>query len=67
LFPQAIVPIAMKLSGNIAKVWFLALYLPASWQWPTIALMVLVAVPAFAVATRIFRTEQSRVRDRGSV
>lgn len=66
LFPQAVVPMAMKLSGNVAKVWFLALYLPSSWQWPTIALMMLVAVIAFAVAGWVVRIEQARVRDRGA-
>lgn len=32
LFPQGLVPLAMKLSGNIAKVWFLPLHLEERWQ-----------------------------------
>ena len=30
LFPQALVPTVMKLSGDVARVWFLALYMPAA-------------------------------------
>ena len=54
LFPQALVPAAMKLSGDVARVWFLALYLPEPWQWPTIAFMALVAAGCFAVAWRVY-------------
>ncbi len=62
LFPQALVPMVMKLSGDIAKVWFLALYLPDAWQWPTIALMFLLAAVAFGIAGRTFLTQQRRLR-----
>ena len=47
-------PAAMKLSGDVARVWFLALYLPEPWQWPAIALMALVAAGCFAVAWRVY-------------
>ena len=53
LFPQTIVPAAMKLSGDVARVWFLALYLPEPWQWPVIALMGLLGVGALALAARL--------------
>jgi ABC-2 type transport system permease protein len=65
LFPQALVPMGMKLSGNIAKVWFLALYVPDAWQWPTIVLMFLLAAAAFGIAGRTFLTQQRRVRGTG--
>ncbi len=56
LFPQAIVPAAMKLSGDAARVWFLALYLPKPWQWPVIVLMGLLGVGALALAVRLYVT-----------
>ncbi|TDP92873.1 hypothetical protein [Labedaea rhizosphaerae] len=62
LFPQALVPMAMKLSGHVAKVWFLALYVPGPWQWPTIAFMVLVAAVAFTIAARTFLGQRRRLR-----
>ena len=62
LFPQAVVPGAMLASGDVAKVWFLALYLPESWQWPTIAAMVVVAGVAFTVAVRVFLAERRRIQ-----
>ncbi|MBN6054947.1 hypothetical protein JYK22_23625, partial [Nonomuraea sp. RK-328] len=40
LFPQGLVPLVMKVVGAPARVWFLALYLPEPWQWPTIVLMI---------------------------
>jgi ABC-2 type transport system permease protein len=55
LFPQALVPVVMKLTGNVAPVWFLPLHLPAAWQWPAIAAMAAVAAAAFAVAHRTYR------------
>lgn len=62
LFPQAVVPGAMLASGNVAKVWFLALYLPEPWQWPTIVAMVVVAGIAFTIAVRVFLAERRRIR-----
>ena len=50
LFPQALVPLLMKLSGEHARVWFLALYLPGAWQWPVITLMFLLGLASFGVA-----------------
>jgi ABC-2 type transport system permease protein len=64
LFPQALVPTAMKLSGDVAKVWFLALYLPDGLQWPTIAFMVVLAVAAFGLAARIYFAEVRTMKER---
>ena len=50
LFPQALVPVVMKLTGNVTKVWFLPLHVPPAWQWPAIVAMLAVAAGAFAVA-----------------
>jgi hypothetical protein len=55
LFPQALVPVVMKLTGNVAPVWFLPLHLPPAWQWPAILGMLAVAAAAFAVAHRTYR------------
>ena len=48
-------PAAMKLSGDVARVWFLALYLPEPWQWPTIAFMALLGIGALVFAWRMRR------------
>ena len=57
LFPQALVPLLMKLSGGHARVWFLALYLPGAWQWPVITLMFLLGLASLGLAARIWTTE----------
>lgn len=57
LFPQALVPLLMKLSGGHARVWFLALYLPGVWQWPVITLMFLLGLASLGLAARIWTTE----------
>ena len=54
LFPQAMVPAVMKLSGDIARVWFLALYMPGPLQWPTIAFMATLGIGALVVAARAY-------------
>ena len=40
----------MKLTGDVERVWFLALYLPGKWQWPTIAFMALLGIGALVLA-----------------
>lgn len=55
LVPQAIVPAAMKLSGEVERVWFLALYMPPEWQWPAIAAMACLAFGLFASAYALYR------------
>jgi hypothetical protein len=40
LVPQGIVPLIFKLTEVEARSWFLALYLPAPFQWPTIFAMI---------------------------
>ncbi|GII80404.1 hypothetical protein Sru01_53860 [Sphaerisporangium rufum] len=56
LFPQGLVPIVLKIAGVDERSWFLALYLPEPWQWPTLLGMIALGAGmlAFAVA------EQSR-------
>lgn len=54
LFPQGIVPLIVKLSGSHTRVWFLALYLPAQWQWPVIAAMILLGLLAYGGALAIY-------------
>jgi hypothetical protein len=62
LFPQGIVPLAIKLSQGDERVWFLALYLPEPWQWPTVALMIALGLASYWVAFRIYRRQRSVVR-----
>ncbi|MGI8798274.1 MAG: hypothetical protein ACR2GE_03085 [Pseudonocardia sp.] len=54
LFPQVLVPIGMKLSGEVEPVWFLALHLPEPLQWPTIAFMTVLGLAALGVAGWIY-------------
>jgi ABC-2 type transport system permease protein len=62
LFPQALVPLLMKLSGDVAQLWFLALYMPQAWQWPVIILMFAIGAASLALAARICVTELKAVR-----
>jgi hypothetical protein len=39
LVAQGVVPLIMKLTGAPTRAWFLAMYVPAPLQWPTIAAM----------------------------
>jgi hypothetical protein len=61
LFPQALVPTLMKASGNVAQVWFLALHMPAEWQWPTIVFMYVLGAGALALAWRVYAAEAHRL------
>ncbi|GAA2962032.1 hypothetical protein [Actinokineospora diospyrosa] len=61
-FPQGLVPLGMKLSGEIERVWFLALYLPEGLQWPVIALMLLIGLSAFALASWVYLTESRKLK-----
>jgi ABC-2 type transport system permease protein len=62
LFPQALVPLLMKMSGKVAKVWFLALYMPHAWQWPVIVLMFALGLVSFGLAARIGLSEMRAAR-----
>ncbi|WP_131746156.1 hypothetical protein [Frankia sp. Cppng1_Ct_nod] len=53
LFPQGIVPLVVKLAGTPSRSWFLALYLPASYQWLVIAVMVGIGLTMLTTAVRI--------------
>ena len=64
LFPQTLVPALMKASGDVARVWFLALYMPGPWQWPAIAFMFLLGAGAFALAWRLYAAEDRALRRR---
>ena len=45
LFPQGIVPIIFKLTGNHeTRVWFLAMYMPGIWGWVTAIVMATIGV-----------------------
>jgi MFS family permease len=55
LFPQGLVPLIMKVTGEVERVWFLALYLREPWQWPTIALMIALGLACYGLAFRLLR------------
>jgi len=55
LFPQGLAPLGIKLAGaHETRVWFLALYLPEAWQWPTIAFMIALGLLTYGVAVRLY-------------
>ncbi|WP_084955424.1 sensor histidine kinase [Thermoactinospora rubra] len=51
LFPQGLVAACFKIfNAEHIRSWFLALYLPPAWQWPTIAFMITLGVIMYAFA-----------------
>ncbi|MFI7618237.1 hypothetical protein ACIBP6_44155 [Nonomuraea terrae] len=62
LFPQGLAPLGIKLSGSPDKVWFLALHVPEPWQWPVIAVMILIGLAGFWGAYLVYRTEKRRLQ-----
>jgi hypothetical protein len=48
----------MKLTGNVARVWFLPLYLPSLWQWPAIAAMIALGLLLYGTAARMYLTHK---------
>jgi ABC-2 type transport system permease protein len=65
VFPQGLAPLGIKLSGSRAKVWFLALHVPEPWQWPVIAVMILIGLAGFRGAYLLYRNEKSRLQTAG--
>lgn len=53
LFPQGLAPLVMKILGIEERVWFLALYLPPVWQWPTIIFMIAIGLLMYGYAILI--------------
>jgi hypothetical protein len=51
-FVQGFVPLALKLTGGASRSWFVALYLPADYQWPAIAAINAMALLMLGVAVR---------------
>ncbi|GAB2960637.1 sensor histidine kinase [Nonomuraea fastidiosa] len=52
-FPQGVVAAIFKIFDIDEKAWFLALYLPPQWQWPTIIGMIVLGVVMHVMAIRI--------------
>ena len=67
LVPQGIVPLVMKLSGNRVPSWFLALYLPEPYQWPTIFAMIAIGLTLFGAGLFIMQREKKAQQQRKSV
>jgi ABC-2 type transport system permease protein len=66
LFPQAVVPAAMKATGNVERLWFLALYAPRPWQWTVITAMSLLGLGLYVTAYRTYRSAQRGSHHTGS-
>lgn len=57
-FTQGLAPLIIRLSGSHTRVWFLALYLPAAWQWPVIIIMLLLGVAIFGTMVLLSLTHR---------
>ena len=57
-FAQGLVPLIIRLSGSHTRVWFLALYLPAAWQWPVIIFMLLLGLAIFGTMIPLYLTHK---------
>lgn len=55
LIPQGLVAIGHLLAGSDARIWFLALWLPEPWRWPTAVGFVVLALALAALAVSIYR------------
>ncbi|MEU1879795.1 hypothetical protein ABZ470_20985 [Streptosporangium sp. NPDC020072] len=70
LFPQGLAPLVMKILGVEERVWFLALYLPPIWQWPTIIFMIAIGLLMYGYAILIpmrLSSSTSTTRRKGRV
>ena len=67
LFPQGIVPMVLLIVDPSVKVWFLAMHLPAPWQWPIATVMVLIGLGLYVVAIRAPRAAGPETRTRQGV
>jgi hypothetical protein len=47
LFPQGIIPAALKLAHARGRIWFLPLYLPKPLQWPACLVMIILGVAVY--------------------
>ena len=47
LFPQGIIPAALKLARARGRIWFLPLYLPKRLQWPACFVMIILGVAVY--------------------
>jgi hypothetical protein len=47
LFPQGIIPAALKLAHAQGRIWFLPLYLPKPMQWPACFVMIILGVAVY--------------------
>ena len=47
LFPQGIIPAALKLAHARGRIWFLPLYLPKPLQWPACFVMIILGVAVY--------------------
>lgn len=66
LVPQGIVPMVMKLSDTRVLSWFLALYLPEPYQWPTIFAMIVVGSGLLGAGLYIMQREKKEQQQRTS-
>jgi len=60
LVPQGVVPLILKLTGTPTRAWFLAMYVPAPMQWPTIAAMLTVGLTMLLTAAHLLPMHSSK-------
>ncbi|NGO70082.1 hypothetical protein [Streptomyces boncukensis] len=63
LVPQGLLPLLFLLSGQQAKSWFLALYLPHPWSWVCAAVMIPIGLALYTRAIRLSSGRSRRPRN----
>ena len=63
LFPQGIIPAALKLAHARGRVWFLPLYLPKPLQWPACFVMIILGMAVYCYVLWTMRRLQKSGRE----
>jgi hypothetical protein len=63
LFPQGIIPAALKLAHAPGRIWFLPLYLPKPLQWPACFVMIILGVAVYCYVLWTMRQLQKCGRE----
>ncbi len=64
IFPQGLVPLALRLSSSASRLWFLPRYLPEPWPIPAIVAFVLAGFAVYVLAWRWWRAANQVARKR---
>ncbi len=63
IFPQGLVPLALRLTNSASRLWFVPRYLPEPWPIPAIVAFVLAGLAAYVLAWRWWRAANRVARN----